>query len=442
MQAVPRPAAAQTVTQTVCCPRSRERRLSSSGHRSRFDSNRMRLLNSGNIKPKILFVVTEDWFFLTHRLALAKYVRDLGFDVFVATSPGRLRQSIEKEGLIFVPLLLRRNSKNPFHELMSILELTALYRRIRPDLVHHVALKPVMYGSIAAKFARRPGVVNAVTGLGYTFVGGSLRKRLMRKFLEFGCIFALSGSRSRVIFQNPDDRDLFTRKGLVESSRCSLILGAGVDTRRFSPSPEPPGTPVILFPSRMIWEKGPGEVAAAARILKRRGIDFRVVLAGRIDFGNPSSISEGQLNRWRDEGVADWLGHVDDMPGLYASSHIVCLPTYYREGIPLALIEAASSGRPVVTTDSPGCREIVRHNVNGLLIPPRDTQALADALQMLLENASLRKEMGRSGREICCRSFAKETVIRQTVEVYKAALDGKWPASFVSPRRLHSVPNI
>lgn len=378
-------------------------------------------------RPKILFVVTEDWVFTLHRLNVAQAAKAAGIAVAVAGSPGKAVGGIRSAGFEFFPLHLRRGSYNPIFELSSICEIVSLYRRVRPDLVHHVALKSVVYGTIAAKIARLAGVVNAVSGLGYAFSGETRRQRLSQGFLKLALRTLIRGKNVLVTFENPDDERLFLQDRLCKKNQSRLIQSVGVDTERFSESPEPAGIPVVLLPSRLIWDKGVGELVDAARILKSRGVDFRVVLAGSPDLTNPNCIPESQLEQWVREGAVEWLGPVEDMPALYSRSHVVCLPSKYREGIPMSLIEAASCARPIVTTDSPGCREIARHNVNGLLVPPGQSGELADALQLLLTNPPLRNRMGREGRRIVLQNFSKEIVVGKTFEVYKQLLGEKWP---------------
>jgi glycosyltransferase involved in cell wall biosynthesis len=377
-------------------------------------------------KPTILFVATVDWYFISHRLSLACAARDAGLDVSVATAPGRFRNVIEREGLKFYPLLLRRKNRAPLGEILSIAQMTSLYKRLSPDLIHHVALKPVLYGSLAARLSASPAVVNAITGLGYTFIIGGLLKHLLSRTMELGLRLTIPRRNSRVIFQNPDDQNLFIQKAIIERLQAKLIAGAGVDTMRFFPSPEPPGCPTILLPARMLWDKGIGELVQAARILRERGLDFKVFLAGRLDPSNAASIPEQQLKEWEREGLVRWLGNVADMPSLFAQCHIVCLPSY-REGLPMALTEGAASGRPIVTTDTPGCREIVRHGHNGILVPVGSVRLLAEALQTLIANPKMRHEMGQKGRELVIDKFSQEIVVGKTLEVYEELLGNKWP---------------
>jgi len=221
------------------------------------------------------------------------------------------------------------------------------------------------------------------------------------------------------IFQNPEDLKLFIDAGIVKSEKAVLIRGSGVDTSSFIPLPEPEGVPVILLASRMLWDKGVGVFVDAVRQLRKDGENCRAVLVGSPDPENPASIPEETLHRWHTEGIVKWWGYRDDMPEVLSETHIVALPTTYGEGVPKVLIEAASSGRAIVATCVPGCREIVRHNINGLLVPPHDSKALAEAIKKLIKDQELRTIMGTRGRKIAEAEFSEEIVVRKTMEVYK-----------------------
>ena len=368
--------------------------------------------------PKLLFLVTEDWYFCSHRLPLARAAKAAGYEVVVATRIGRHADAISGEGFKLIPIGLRRRSHNPLRELAAILEIAGIYRRERPDLVHHVALKPVLYGSLAARLARVPAVVNALAGLGFVFASASLRARLLRPWVVGALRLLLDADGARLIVQNPDDRRMLVDHGVVAAARVRLIRGSGVDIRRFAPTPEPVGTPLVMLPGRLLWDKGVGEFVAAARLLKERGVAARFVLVGDGDPENPAAIPDEVLQAWRQDGVVECWGRREDMPEVLGSSHIVCLPSY-REGLPKALLEAAACGRPIVATDVPGCREIVIDGSNGLLVPPRDAPALAAAIVRLLAQAKLRAEMGRRGRELVELEFSEEIVVAQTLAVYR-----------------------
>lgn len=377
-------------------------------------------------RPKLLFLVTEDWYFCSHRLPIARAARDAGFAVTVATRVTNHGRTITAEGFDLVPLGMKRANSNPLREIAALIEITQAYRRLRPDIVHHVAVKPALVGSLAARLAGVRRTVNAIAGLGFVFASRSFKARVLRPLISLGFRALLNGPQSRVIVQNPDDQALLVKNRLVAPERLILIKGSGVDLDRFQPVPEPPVEPgkplVAALVSRMIWDKGVGVLVEAARLLKARGVALTVVLAGRPDPENPASISEEQLRAWRDEGIVEWMGFCDDVPGLWARSHIAVLPSWYGEGVPKSLLEAAACGRPLVAVDGPGLREVVRDGATGLLVPPRDPGALADTLQRLAEDAGLRRRLGQAARTLAEREFGEETVIRGTLELYRTLL--------------------
>lgn len=365
---------------------------------------------------RLLFFVSEDWYFVSHRLPLAVAAKNAGYAVTVLTRVRAHGETIRAAGLDLVPFELDRSGMNPLRELGTLLRLIAAYRRLAPTLVHQVAMKPVLYGSLAALFAGRPRVVNALAGMGWLFTGaarGGVRAWVAR------ALGALLG-RGMAIVQNPDDAALLGALGVPEG-RIRRIPGAGVDLDRFRPCPEPPGPVTVVLPARLLWDKGVGEFVAAARLLRDRGVAARFVLAGRPDPANPASVSPKDVQAWVDEGVVEALGWVDDMAALWAQSHIACLPSY-REGMPKALLEAAACGRPIVTTDAIGCREVVRDGVEGLLVPVRDVGRLADALQRLIEDPALRVRLGAAARARAEGEFGLDAVIRATLAVYREAL--------------------
>lgn len=379
------------------------------------------------IKPRILLVVNAEWYFVSHRMALAKTLQAAGFEVVVAAAVERdMQQAIESQGLRFVPLHLQRRSTSPLRELRSIAELVRLYRAERPLLVHHLTIKPVLYGSLVAKLTHCSRVINTIPGLGYVFMESGWQRRLLRACVSAGYRAALSGSSTRVIFQNPDNRDVFLQHHLVSARQTILIRGSGVDVKRFSPSEAPGGVPVILLASRLLWDKGIGELVEAARFLRKRAMQFRMVLVGVPDQENPSAVPLRVLEDWQSEGIVEWWGLRSDMPNVLRAASIVVLPTY-AEGLPKVLLEASACACPIVATDVPGCREIVRHGENGLLVPARDPVALADALQQLLNDPELRCRMGQRGREMAVSEFSEERVNTQTLAVYRELLSEHWP---------------
>ena len=365
-------------------------------------------------KLKLLFVITEDWVFVSHRLQLAVAASKAGFDVSVATRVNKHRDIIENAGIRLIPFEVSRRVGNPVWE---VWDLYRLYRRERPDIVHHVALKLVLYGSLAARLAAIPAQVNAVTGLGWLFVSSNRFLSWGRPMFSRVLAYLLNSPRCRVIVQNPDDKKLLKQAGVPESY-LRLILGSGVDDDKFYPVQKVPGPICVILATRILWDKGVGEFVEAARSLKKILRDARFVLVGKPDPDNPASVQEKIINDWQNEGAIEWWGHHEEMVPIFNSAHIVCLPSY-REGLPKVLLEGASCGLPIVTTDVPGCREVVQNEANGILVPKCDSVALSNALQRLIANSELREQMGRRGREIVLEQFSSKIINSQTLDVYK-----------------------
>jgi len=380
--------------------------------------------------PSILFLVTEDWYFCLHRLPIARAAHAAGWTVLVATQVKDHGQLIEREGFQLIPMKWTRRSMNPVRGLAEVRQIVGIYRKYQPDLVHHVALKPSLYGSMAGLLCGRAAVVNNLAGLGQAFTSQGLMASVVRTGLTnaFRLLFRRRGSCT--IVENADDwRFLVTKVGL-ERNTVALIRGIGVDVKRYRPGPEDTGeTPTITMVSRMLWPKGVGELVEATRILRRRGQRLRVQLVGVPDASSRVSVPQEQLLKWQSEGVVEWLGYREDVPELWRRSHIAVLPSYYREGIPRSLLEAAACARPIVTTDMPGCREIVRNGHNGILVAPRDPQAIADAIERLLNDAKLRQCMGEAGRALVEQEFTEEHVVAQTMSVYRKLLDERKQSS-------------
>jgi glycosyltransferase involved in cell wall biosynthesis len=371
-------------------------------------------------RPGLLFLITEDWYFWSHRRSIARAAKESGFEVSVATRVGGHRELIEADGIRLLPIRLTRRNRNPFRELSAIAELISIYQTVRPSIVHHVGIKPVLYGSFAARVARVPAVVNALAGLGYLFVAEGRRAPILQYLARLAYRLALRGKCSRVIFQNDENRNLFVENGLVKESQAVLIKGAGVNLEEFRYEAEPNGTPVVMLAGRLLWNKGIGELVEAVELLRAAGTQCRLVLVGVPDLDNPLAVPVEVLERWRAEGKVEWWGRRDDMPNVLAQSNLFVLPTTYGEGVPKILLEAAACGRAIITTDAPGCREVVRAGENGLLVPPRDPEALADAIRTLLSDGSLRTRMGTHGRRIAQAEFSEQRVVAETLAVYRS----------------------
>lgn len=374
-------------------------------------------------KKRVLYVDNRVKYVVSHRIPWLRGACEAGFDVHVTTLTAGDPSRIEEEGLTYHSISEQRRSNNPLRELQLIGRLYQLYKELNPDLVHHITLRSILYGGIASSFMHGPVVVNGVTGLGYLFSAQDLKIRLLREAMLLA-VRTLTRESHFFIFQNPDDERLFQRHKIAEPSSGFLIKGSGVDVKRFNRKPEPSGTPVVLFPARMLWHKGVQEFVDAARQLKTEGIKARFVMVGDTDADNPAGVSAYQLTQWEDEGIIEWWGYQESMPDVFAQSHVVCLPSAYREGVPKVLIEAASCGRPIVTTNMPGCREIVRNGMNGYLVPPKDGKAVAEALTHLIQDGDLRTKMGDRGRSLVREEFSIERVVNSTLEVYSEAMAG------------------
>jgi glycosyltransferase involved in cell wall biosynthesis len=365
---------------------------------------------------KIILFANTDWYLYNFRLSLAQSLREQGHQVILVSPKGLYSSRLQALGFHWIEFGLARRGLNPIFEGLSLLRLACLYWRMRPELVHHFTVKCVLYGSFVSRLVGVKSVINSVTGLGYVFTEGNSSPPWLRTLILLLYRLALQGTS--VIFQNPEDRKFFLQKNLVDKQKSTVIRGSGVDILRFAPTPESSGVPLVVLPSRLLWDKGVAEFISAAQLLRAEGIKARFALIGKNDPDNPSSIPVEQLRNWEQAGLIEWWGWREDMSEVYAQAHLVCLPTYYREGIPKVLIEAAACGRAIVTSDISGCCEIVRGGENGLLVPMRDPRALADAIQQLLTNPSQRRQMGLRGREIAVKEFAQEQVLSQTISFY------------------------
>jgi len=372
------------------------------------------------IKKKLLIVVNESWFFVSHRLSLALYAQQNGYDVHIAANGDRKSVlKIESSGLKFHSVPFTRSSTKIVNEISTLWSLIKLYNYVRPDIVHHVTIKPIVYGGIASRVVSVPLVVNAISGLGFVFISTGVVSTIRKSIVSFFYKIMFKRKNVRVIFQNPDERNLLLKNNIVSSKYSYLIKGAGVDLNIFSPKDNVLKVPVVVLAARMIWDKGVGEYIGAIKILKKRGVVAKFLLAGAVDYGYPRFIEKKQLQEWSDKGIVTWLGYCNNMHEVYQQSSIVCLPSFYSEGIPKSLIEAAACGRPIVTTDMPGCREIVKDNFNGLLVRPKDDLSLANALEILINSSDLRVRYGSNSRKIAEDGFGSDKINRMTVNVYK-----------------------
>ncbi len=370
----------------------------------------------------VIFAINDLEFFLSHRLALGVEGVRRGARVKLIAPYSEGRALLEARGITWIPWDVDRWSANPWEELAAVRTLTMLYRRERPDLVHHVTIKPVIYGSIAARMAGVPAVVNAVPGRGLVFSSTGIRAGIRRRLVEGLYRLALRHPHQITIFQNRGDLEFFVERGIIPADACRLISGSGVDPEVFQAHPLPDGVPVVLFPARLLWAKGIRELVEAARMLRRERVAFRLVVVGPVIESNPDGVPEHQVRAWENEGILEYWGFRTDMPEVLRQAHVVCLPSY-GEGIPKALIEAHACARPVVASDIPGCRELVVPGYTGLLVPPRDPQALAAALRSLLADRSLMETWGANARRHMLEGgYTLESVVDQTFDVYASLL--------------------
>ena len=368
---------------------------------------------------KIILFANTDWYLYNFRIELADALRQAGNEVLLLSPDGDYRARLEAKGFRWRNFPVSRRGINPLAELRDIFRLIQIYRQEKPDVVHHFTIKCVLYGTTAARLIGIKRIINSIEGLGYIFIDNQGLKVRFLRWLASNW-YRLVLNHTKVIFLNNDDQSFFLQEGLVRRDEAILVPGSGVDIDLFSPlSEEKKGVPLVVLASRMLYDKGVAEFVEAARQIKLKGIPARFALAGNIDLGNPAAIPIDQLEVWNVEGVIEWLGWQDNMVDVYRQASIVCLPSYYREGLPKMLIEAGSCGLPLVATDMPGCRDVVHEGENGFLVPPRDIKSLANALEKLLLDEPLRKEMGKRSREMVKQQFSIQTVVKNTLVLYK-----------------------
>lgn len=374
------------------------------------------------MKKTLMFVVNVDWFFISHRLPIALEAIRQGYEVHIVTGITDQKETLEKYGLIVHSLTIDRSSANFFGTLRTFWQIVAVFRNVRPHLVHLVTIKPVLLGGIAARLVGVRSVVVAVSGLGYVFLDRGWMSRLRR--IVVGCLYrlALGHGNIRVIFQNPDDRDSLIRLAKLPSGKVEMIRGSGVDLNVFRYRPLPEGLPIVVVAARLIADKGVREFVEAARMLHKKGSNVRCCIVGTPDLANPSSLSETELRAWEEEGVIERWGHRHDMENVLSAAHIVVLPSY-REGVPKVLLEAAAVGRAVITTDVPGCRDAIEPWVTGVLVPVRNISALADAIDSLINDVDRCQSMGQAGRGLAEREFDVKQVVAKHMRIYQQLME-------------------
>lgn len=369
---------------------------------------------------KILYLVSEDWYFVSHRLPMARAAKRAGYEVHVATRIEECGDEIAREGFVLHPIHWRRGSVHPVRLLAAVLETRRIYRQVQPDLVHHVAVVPAVVGSLAT--LGLPMVrLNALAGLGFAFTSDTVKARVVRPFARLLLGWLLRRPKTTVLVQNPDDYAVVAALGLPKES-IALIAGSGVDTDELVALPEPAGAFTIAFVGRLLDDKGVQPLVRAHGLLNARGPAVQTLLAGERDPLNPASIPERVLDEWRHVTNLRLLGHIDDIRAVWAQSHVAVLPSR-REGLPKSLLEAAACGRPLIATDVPGCREIAREGINALLIPPDDFEALAKAIETLMNDRDLRVRFGKASRQIAVGEYSSLRIGNEITALYSRLLD-------------------
>jgi glycosyltransferase involved in cell wall biosynthesis len=374
------------------------------------------------LKTKILFVTNVDWFFISHRLVIAEEAKNHGFEVIVAAEDSGRSQEIVDKGIQFINLPFSRSGTNPIKEFSTLIKFCKIYYDIKPDIVHHITLKPVIYGSIVSRLLNIKGVVNAVSGLGYNFTEGraNIVSKIMLQLMKYG----FNNNRVSIIFQNKDDfQELSNLRVISTLNKIFFIKGSGVNLEEFYKTDFPSLDKIkILLPCRMLWDKGIKELFDASNLLKNVYFDkIQFILAGIADEDNKAGVPASFLKVWEDTEYVKWIGYQKDMFEVYNNSHIVVLPSY-REGMPKTLIEACAMGRAIITTDAIGCRECVDEEINGLKVPVKDGKALALAIEKLINNPSIIIEMGKASRLKAEKEFDVNFVVQTHLKIYNQFL--------------------
>ena len=372
---------------------------------------------------KLLFIINVDWFFISHRLPIALAAKKEGYAVHIACGITDKQEYLENLGLVVHPLNLSRGSTGIVQEFKSFIAIKKKLKSINPDIVHFVTIKPVLYGGIASRIIGIKNKVFAISGLGYVFTSDSFKTSILRAFIIQLYKIALGGRNSKVIVQNTNDRDILSKYKIIKKEQEILIRGSGVDLETYVYREEPIGIPNVVMAARLLKDKGVLEFIEAAKILLHKGINAKFILYGDIDEHNPASLNTNELKHIKEESIIEVHGFVSNISEVFSKANIVVLPSY-REGLPKVLIEAAACGRPVVTTDVPGCRDAIEVNKTGILVKVKDSQLLANAIKKLIENKNLRVDMGKAGRELAEKEFSIKKVINTHLDIYRSFYEG------------------
>ena len=367
-------------------------------------------------RKKLLFFIAEDWYFYSHRFVLASIAQKKGFDVVIATRVNSLKKEIESAGLKLIPLNhFRRKSKNPISFFLGIFEIYKIYKSEKPDVVHHVAMKPILFGSIAAKLLRIPLIVNTIAGQGQIFTAKKGLLKILRPIVKLSLLFLINNDKNHIIFQNKDDRMAFK---FLKKTQSHLIHGVGVNTSYFQTLPDPQNKRLIVaFVGRFLWHKGIRDFIVAAQIVKRNDHNIRMVMVGKPDDDSPSSIPLERIQQWDRQSLIEYWGYAKDVREIWKKADIVVLPSF-GEGLPKSLVEAAACGRPIIATDVPGCREVCIDGETGILVHKHFPRGIYEAILRLSENDALRKKFGANARKKVKESFDETKILKQIIDIY------------------------
>lgn len=374
---------------------------------------------------KLLFVVTEDWYFYSHRLPMIKAAQEVGFDVSVITNINEyeFKDKINNLGVKIYELDFNRRSLNPFNALLCIFRLIILYRKIKPDIIHHIAMKPIVFGSFAAFFSPSSKIVNAFAGLGYVFSSKDKKATIIKSLLVFLFRFILKNNNRYILFQNPDDKEIFKKYNICVEERTKIIKGSGVDINKYHPIEKNDNENlIIIFAGRMIAIKGIDSLKKAFMILEEKKTKAELWLCGEPDKHNPESFNVDFLKDWDKKENVKWLGKQSNMADIWKKSDVGIQISYGGEGIPKSLLEAASCGNAIIASNSAGCKEVVIDGENGFIVEPYDVDAVVDCVIKMANNRQMVKNMGKKSRELVCKEFSDSYVTKQTKEFYKNIL--------------------
>ncbi len=374
-------------------------------------------------KKKILFISNVDWFFLSHRFPIALEAINQGYEVHLATKFIEDKKVFLENGLITHHLEIHRTKKDIFSLLKTFFNILKVIKKIKPNLVHAITIKPVILGGIASRLSDNTPFVGSISGLGYVFISYGFISRIMKNLTMILYKFAFSSKYKKVIFQNSEDQKLIQKFCNLEKKDTALIHGSGIDLDKYKPIIKKVSTNKILFASRLLKSKGLLEFSESAKELRNSKYEF--VIAGKLDKDNPDCIARKQIEEWESNRIIKFIGHNDDIKSLIIKSKIVVLPSYYGEGLPKILIEAAACGVPVITTDHPGCRDAIIPNVTGLLVPIKNSEALSKAILKLLNDDKLCEKMGRAGRELALKKYDINKVVKSHMEIYQQLINMK-----------------